>query len=59
VTRTARKGDTYLILNGTRATFRVTSEVPYLHACVIMPRYHLDKWLLREEYGDPADETGR
>ena len=59
VTRTARKGNTYLILNGTRATFRVTSEAPYLHACVIMPQYHLDKWLLREEYGDPAEETGR
>lgn len=54
VTRTARKGDAYLIVNGTRTTFRVTSEAPYLHACIIMPRYQFDKWLLREEYGEEA-----
>jgi mannose-6-phosphate isomerase-like protein (cupin superfamily) len=49
-TATARAGMAYLILNGTRARFRVTSAEPYVHVCVIMPRYHLEKYLLREEY---------
>ncbi len=55
VTRNTKKGDAYVIVNGTRATFRITSKTPYLHACVIMPRYNFDKWLLREEYGEPVE----
>ena len=43
VTKTFRKGDTYLIPNGTRARFEVTSAGPYLHVCVIMPRFEYSK----------------
>ena len=46
--QTTKKGDTYLILNGTRATFKVTSKEPYRHYCVIMPRYRYEKWLLED-----------
>ena len=47
-TITARAGMAYLILNGSRVRFRVTSTEPYVHACVMMPRYHLEKYLLRQ-----------
>ncbi|MGD9763551.1 MAG: hypothetical protein AB7V27_07555 [Candidatus Binatia bacterium] len=47
-TATAGPGTAYLIINGTRARFRITSKEPYLHVCVIMPRYHLEKYLLRD-----------
>ncbi len=47
-TATARAGMAYLIINGTRARFRITSKEPYLHVCIIMPRYHLEKYLLRD-----------
>jgi mannose-6-phosphate isomerase-like protein (cupin superfamily) len=47
-TASAKAGTAYVIINGTRARFRVTSAEPYLHVCVIMPRYHLEKYLLRE-----------
>ena len=43
VTRTYRQGDTYLIPNGARAQFRVTSSTPYLHVCVIMPRFEYSR----------------
>ena len=43
VTKTFTAGDTYLIPNGTRARFRVTSDEPYLHVCVIMPRFEYSK----------------
>ena len=43
VTKTFRKGDTYLIPNGTRARFEVSSAGPYLHVCVIMPRFEYSK----------------
>ena len=43
-------GKVYLILSGTRVSFKVTSEEPYTHLCVVMPRYHYDRWLLKKEY---------
>ncbi|MBI2869804.1 MAG: hypothetical protein HYX96_08275 [Chloroflexi bacterium] len=43
-------GKVYIILNGTRATFKVTSKEPYTHLCVISPRYHYDRWLLKKEF---------
>jgi mannose-6-phosphate isomerase-like protein (cupin superfamily) len=42
VTKTFRKGDTYLIPNGARVRFEVGPE-PYLHVCVIMPRFEYSK----------------
>jgi hypothetical protein len=48
-TRTCGKGSVYVILSGTRARWKVLSEVPYSHMCVIMPRYEYDKRLLRGE----------
>jgi mannose-6-phosphate isomerase-like protein (cupin superfamily) len=42
------RGDTYLILNGSRVKFKVISREPYRHYCVIMPRYHYEKWLLED-----------
>ncbi len=50
VTKTFRKGDAYLILNGTRATFRVAPGEPYLHVCIMMPRLEYARWQLKEEY---------
>ncbi len=44
------KGQVCLILNGTRATFKVLSKEPYTHLSFIMPRYHIDRWLLKQEY---------
>lgn len=44
------KGQAYLILAGTRTKFKIISREPYLHACVIMPRFHYEKRLLKEEY---------
>lgn len=44
------KGQTYLVLNGTRATFKILSKEPYTHLFVVMPRYNYDRWLLKEEY---------
>ena len=49
-TKTFRKGDAYLILNGTRATFRVAPGEPYLHVCIMMPRMEYARWQLKEEY---------
>ena len=43
------KGHVYLIMNGTRATWKVLSNEPYRHLCFIMPRYNFDKRLLRQE----------
>ena len=45
-----KAGQTYLIISGTRATFRVLSKEPYTHLFVIMPRYNYDRWLLKGEY---------
>jgi mannose-6-phosphate isomerase-like protein (cupin superfamily) len=42
VTKTFSKGDTYLIPNGARVRFEVGPE-PYLHVCVIMPRFEYSK----------------
>jgi mannose-6-phosphate isomerase-like protein (cupin superfamily) len=42
VSKTFRKGDTYLIPNGARVRFDIGSE-PYLHVCVIMPRFEFSK----------------
>ncbi len=36
-------GDVYIIPCGARARFDVISEDPYLHVCVIMPRFELSK----------------
>jgi mannose-6-phosphate isomerase-like protein (cupin superfamily) len=36
-------GDAYLIPDGARATFRIVSDEPYLHVCVIMPRFEYSK----------------
>lgn len=43
VTKTFTKGDTYLIPNGARVRFEVVSDDPYLHVCVIMPRFEFSK----------------
>ena len=48
VTRTYGPGDTYLIPDGARLTTKVTSDVPYVHIGVIMPRV----WHSREELTD-------
>ena len=52
-----KKGQAYLILNGTRATFKVLSKEPYTHLWVVMPRFELDRWLRKREYdGIPLNE---
>ena len=43
VTKTFRKGDTYVIPNGARVRFEVSPERPYLHVCIIMPRFEFSK----------------
>lgn len=43
-TAVAEKGDTYLIPCGARVTWKVTSEEPFRHYFVIMPRYQYEKW---------------
>lgn len=43
VTKVFREGDVYLIPDGTRAQFKVLSPTPYLHVCVIMPRFEYSK----------------
>lgn len=43
VTKVFGEGDVYLIPDGARATFTVTSATPYLHVCVIMPRFEYSK----------------
>jgi len=50
VTKIFRKGDAYLILNGTRATFKVAPGEPYLHVCIMMPRMEYARWQLKGEY---------
>lgn len=42
VTKTYRAGDTYLIPDGVRARFEIGDE-PYVHICVIMPRFEYSK----------------
>jgi mannose-6-phosphate isomerase-like protein (cupin superfamily) len=51
VTKEFTQGDAYLIPNGTRARFEVASEAPYLHVCVIMPRFVYDRAELTDSYG--------
>ena len=48
---TIKKRQAYLILLGTRATFKVTSKEPYSHLWVAMPRFEMDRYLLKREYG--------
>ena len=43
VVKTFKKGDTYLIPNGARVKFEVQGSEPYLHVCVIMPRFEYSK----------------
>jgi mannose-6-phosphate isomerase-like protein (cupin superfamily) len=43
VSKTFRAGDTYLIPSGARVRFRILSDEPYLHVCVIMPRFEYSK----------------
>ena len=43
VTKIFRKGDTYLIPNGARVRFEIALGEPYLHVCVIMPRFEYSK----------------
>jgi mannose-6-phosphate isomerase-like protein (cupin superfamily) len=43
VTKTFRKGDTYLIPNGARVRFEIGQKEPYMHVCVIMPRFEFSK----------------
>lgn len=50
VTKTFSKGDAYLIPNGTRARFEVEPGDPYLHACIIMPRFTYSPEELSETY---------
>lgn len=42
VTKTYRAGDTYLIPDGARVRFEIGDE-PYVHICVIMPRFEYSK----------------
>jgi len=50
VTKTFKAGDTYLIPNGARARFEVVSDEPYLHVCVIMPRFEFSRDERLDEY---------
>jgi mannose-6-phosphate isomerase-like protein (cupin superfamily) len=50
VERSFQAGDTYLIPSGARVRFEIGEE-PYLHVCVIMPRYEYT----REERHDTYD----
>lgn len=50
VKTTIKKGQACLILSGTRATFKVTSKEPYTHLWVVMPRFDMDRFLLKREY---------
>ena len=50
LTAEAGPGDVYMILNGSRVTWKVTSDEPYRHFCVMMPRPYLERWLRHEEY---------
>ena len=43
VTKRFQDGDTYLIPSGTRARFEIVSDEPYLHVCIIMPRFEYSK----------------
>jgi quercetin dioxygenase-like cupin family protein len=43
VTKTFRAGDTYLIPNGARVRWKVGPDEPYLHICMIMPRFQYTK----------------
>ncbi len=57
VKTTIKKGQAYLILLGTRATFKVTSREPYTHLWVAMPRFDMDRYLLKREYeGIPVQD---
>jgi uncharacterized cupin superfamily protein len=47
---TARRGDSYLLLRGTKVTWKITSKEPYRHLCVIMPRTEIQSWLRHEQY---------
>jgi len=42
VTKTFTAGDAYLIPNGARVRFEIGDE-PYVHFCVIMPRFEYDR----------------
>ncbi|MDH3463278.1 MAG: hypothetical protein OEM32_06610 [Acidimicrobiia bacterium] len=50
VTKTFEAGQAYLIPNGTRARFDV-GEAPYIHFCVIMPRFEYTKDERYDTYG--------
>lgn len=50
VTKTFRAGDTYLIPSGARARFRIAADEPYLHVCVIMPRFEYSKDERTDDY---------
>lgn len=43
VTKTFQAGDTYLIPDGARVRFEIVSDEPYVHVCVIMPRFELSR----------------
>lgn len=43
VTKTFRAGDAYVIPDGARVAFKVVSDEPYRHVCVIMPRYEFSR----------------
>jgi quercetin dioxygenase-like cupin family protein len=49
---TIEEGDAYLLYRGERVTFRVTSETPYRHFCVVMPAIPLPSGdhLIQEHY---------
>ena len=54
---TVSPGHLYLILNGSRLSFKIISKEPFVHLGVMMPRYTYDRWLLKEEYeGTPLNE---
>jgi hypothetical protein len=53
LSQTIGTGDAVLILAGTRARFHVGDE-PYVHVCLIAPRFEYAKYLLTEDYARVA-----
>lgn len=52
VTKVFTQGDAYLIPDGTRARFEIEPGTPYLHICVIMPRFTYEQAELTDSYGE-------
>lgn len=57
--QTIKTGDAVLILAGTRARFHVPDGAPYLHVCLIAPRYEYAGYLLKRDYEAVANGPRR